>query len=580
MTEPADRPFGLGIPASQNEIQTLKFDIRPGAVGKWLQQLPLGSASDAARALYTALFETNRVSIDARRRFKLLEQLRAPMDLISSNLRRQFIGRSLPLSLRARQQAGNLQGLLYEFAIGYKKIVTDLLAESRHAHRKLLAQAIHRTLGCLSETVRNSSQLYQQAEEHVWEEIHRLYYIGEKMDLLSINCKDPLKRQSPLNTISLAYRHLVLFALCQPARLRQRDIGEAHELLADYAFMLDLQKERPKQPGMYDLHCRLNMDEPPSMLGIPADSLPRYLRHGSLQPLTEALLEAIGNTTLPPGHISLAQRLLKLWRQEHKRSHKRRYTDGTVQLGMGLFTTHRLLNGEDVKKQPVLTRPSRPIIEEGSYQFSEHNGINPVVDTHTEFSISDHEKNHQTQLKPSRKARPLTEMDLDKAVFDPASASPQTRIWKMLDSSDGGYCLIWDHDEPCDVQVGELVAVSANKEDRHRWQIGVVRWLHYLGGYGIKVGIQILSHAANAAESRPHDTAKLISHRFDCIDLELGTERRLLIPAQRCQVGDTLTIRETGRRMDVRLTALVEDTGNYALFSYEPHEHENTRAAS
>ena len=104
--------------------------------------------------------------------------------------------------------------------------------------------------------------------------------------------------------------------------------------------------------------------------------------------------------------------------------------------------------------------------------------------------------------------------------------------------------------------------------------------MHYLNGYGIKMGVQIISRHACAAESRPDDSASLIKYRFDCIDLGDTQTRQLLIPTQRCKVGDTLTIREPDKRQKVRLTMLNEDTGNYALFSYQPCEQAPAQAAS
>jgi hypothetical protein len=577
--------FGLSIPEIGAGNPILNFDIRPGAVSKWLQELPLGSADDAARMIYSILFETNRHSIEAKKRFKLLEQLRAHLHLIQENLRRQFLGQSFPLSSRARKRVSITAGLLHEFSNGYKRIVVDLLDENRHGQRKLLALGAHRALGCLSCTLLNSYQLYQHPEPLIWEEIHRLYYICEKMDLLSANCKDPADKHSPLISVGLLYRHIVLFALANPGRLRQVDILSAYTLLKDYAFTLNLGRKRPSNPGPQDLYCRLDTDVPPSQLAIPSDCVPKYLRFSSLTPLINSLYEALGNDSFSEKQEALTRRLLALWKQGRKRTHSRHYTDGIMQLGVGLFMTHKLLarKVDDITRQ-ITTHSAPPVNQENSYRFSEHGGINPVIDTHTEFSIDASD----TGLAPSSASpdnnstrTPLPRVDRDRinSDFHPPSTSQKTRPWKILDTSHSGYCLIWDHEEPCGVQVGELLALGQTSESSN-WVIGVIRWMHYLNGFGIKMGVQVLSRHACAAESRPADSANIIKYRFECIYLADKDTGQLLIPAQRCKVGDTLTIREDSTRRKIRLTTLNEDTGNYALFSYQPCEQTPTQAAS
>ena len=169
MADASNKQFGLGVPDIHTGNAVLNVDIRPGAVNKWLQNLPLGSSDDAARMIYSVLFETNRHRIEAKKRFKLLEQLRAHLHLIQENLRRQFLGQSFPLSTRARKRVSVTTGLLQEFSNGYKRIIVDLMQENRHGQRKLLALSAHRAMGCLSCALLNSYQLYQQPEPLVWE---------------------------------------------------------------------------------------------------------------------------------------------------------------------------------------------------------------------------------------------------------------------------------------------------------------------------------------------------------------------------------------------------------------------------
>jgi hypothetical protein len=148
--------------------------------------------------------------------------------------------------------------------------------------------------------------------------------------------------------------------------------------------------------------------------------------------------------------------------------------------------------------------------------------------------------------------------------------------WKTINVSAGGYCLLWDSDRPSPAQVGELIGIrDTNVGENQTWNIGVVRWMQYSEGEGLKLGIQILAPNALPIMTRtinigankkvkPHNSLVLSGVK------SLEQPATLLTPTIHYNVGDTLILDDHGATAIVQLTKQLEITGDFARYEYTP----------
>jgi hypothetical protein len=148
--------------------------------------------------------------------------------------------------------------------------------------------------------------------------------------------------------------------------------------------------------------------------------------------------------------------------------------------------------------------------------------------------------------------------------------------WKMVNVSAGGYCLLWDNPETTRAQVGELLGIREESDpDTFHWRLGVIRWLKFAEKRGLELGVQMLSPGAVGIAARPerktHTKNKNYTRGLLLPEIAPIQQRAtLLLPSPPFKIGDTAVANCHGKDVRVKLTKLVENTGSFAQFQFEP----------
>ena len=64
----------------------------------------------------------------------------------------------------------------------------------------------------------------------------------------------------------------------------------------------------------------------------------------------------------------------------------------------------------------------------------------------------------------------------------------------MVNTSPGGYCVVWSSNIPPTLQAGEVLGVREHRN--HPWSIALVRWLRQHRGEGTRIGIEVIAPGA------------------------------------------------------------------------------------
>ncbi|MGD2073347.1 MAG: hypothetical protein PVI91_12825 [Gammaproteobacteria bacterium] len=546
------------------------FDSRPAAVQTWIDHLPMGEVGHSSRLLFEALTELNQQDIPARQRFRALEMLREPVRFVTDRLQTHFVSRPLPLAPRNLLVAQLSREITHLMATGYKILVTEQLAGIGRGDGELLITAIHRATRLLSAVLLKAYQVYEPYPDCVWLEIHSLYRFAEENALHRTEVTDGWLKRARASTVADAYKQILLLALACPYRLRQDEAAHIYEALEQWAPRLQL---RPVEETCDALFVSdLDSDQPPTYLVLSQAGANRHsCRALDATPLADQLRNLAGRRggAAGPGlgdvHTQTLRRLMLAWGVMPKRRYTRVQGSSEVMVTIGLSSIHYFVSGEvafNAKAEPAQGCP-----EHSRSTGAPEPGRRPRNEP----------RENRARRGGARRASAVGSSVAGETVFPGARIDTRhsARSWKMVDVSAGGYRLLWDNPEATNARVGELLGIREPSDpDSFHWRLGVIRWLKSSGKPGIQLGVEMLSPGAVAIAARPetgkatdtHDTRGLLLPHIDGIE----GQATLLLASSPFKPGSTVVAECQGKRIRVRLTKLIENTGRFAQFQFLP----------
>lgn len=559
---------------------TDSFDTRPAQLEQWVSQLPALNVGETTRQLFSAVIEMNRLEISAAQRFKALELLRPSIRNVLEAMQKHYVGQPLPLQDKSRKVVELSEALLNQLATGYRICVVDEGAKNVFLKdKKLLAIAIHRALSHLGEVLLKAFQVYSPYPAGVWQNLHELYALAEERSLTHIRIKS--ERIEPgADTISGAYKQILLLALACPYRLRQGEVSQIYGALKQWSDLVSLEEfVEPKSPDQIFI-TSLESDDPPTYLVLRHH---HYHRKNCRLLDTEKLSEAVRAelTALhkkaeraTPLNESVLRRLMLSWGVMPKRKYHRSTYESSAIVAMGLSPIHYFISGDE------------------AISPESHEQASPALQDRAHFSAGETREQRQEQpdvwdLKTTRRWK-ADESEVHKVDFveeetmqptpparEEASvhAEYSTHIWKMVNVSAGGYCLLWDSKESTDAQVGELIGIRESKDpDSFHLALGIVRWMKS-PDKGVELGVQMLSPGAVAVATQVVRKDREVGFMRSLLLPEirqLSQPATLLTPSLPYQVGDTVNVNSHGKIARVQLTKLLENTGLFSQFQFTP----------
>lgn len=447
-----------------------EVELQPQMVKKWLEELPLLNVADTSRKLFSALSVHNRVEFDGNLRLQLLELFRYPVNQISLELTRQYIGLPLPLSEKHKTIAEQNRQFQMEMAHGYKRIVLDAANGTGGPlkERAIQALAIQRAIRYLTGVLAASYRTYSPCPQDTWKEIHALHAHAEKLDVAQTEIEDPLNKAVAKCSVSHAYKQALLLGFSDPYHLPPRMTDRIHHYLDRWAPLAQLTDVTPA----YNPTCQFLIDQESDRAGVvyAADTVPeksprrRLLNTVELARQVHAQLTLLKSGQMPPPEglqenffqesgQDLLKRLISAWGVNPQRSFRRSQRTGNqVDMAVGLDAINYWINGG--KKFVVSSTFVGPVPQRMSVGPDENKPLNQRL------------------------------------------AGREFSTWDVEDESAGGLSLSKSGQIRLQVHVGDLL-ITRTPGEGNPWSVGVIRWVRSAGSSNVEVGIQRLAPGAD-----------------------------------------------------------------------------------
>lgn len=577
----------LRIPEQKKEKSW--FDARPKKITEWVEALPLGDTDETTKQLFSVLRHTNHIQMSAPVRLKMLECLYPTFSFCVASLKKNFTGQSFPLNARALKYVDRTVAMYAELSDAYKIACVNFIERDHFYEKKSLSRVLYMALDTLGKLQLTHYQIYTPEPALIWKEIHNLFMIAEHHNIQNIALKGNSETEDIKTSIEEQYKQILLLSLCNPYHLGKNEIERVSQLLQKWSHYCRLINPDNETKGEAHFVACLNNDKPPVELNLfqaIESSICRFIDTSELTQHLRNLLtqsqEAFSlkeSTTLQKEikQFTLYRQLIHAWDTREKRSFSRSSSEGGIDISIGLNSTHYIIE-ECHRPLPI---ELEECIEE---DIEEDNNVliddtrNPLEINHTTFSIepipgeADGESYWNKAQHSNIDVAQFNGKYTDQAIPKPAYSFNQ---WKTLNAGAGGYCLLWDHDKSSNAQIGEIVGIrEAGNGSESNWRIGVVRWMQYIRGHGVKLGIQVLAPNASTIQSKLMKGPASKKQEYSCLSLPemkiIQQPASLLTPSMHYKVGDALILNDHGKMMNVQLTRLLENTGNYSRFQYAP----------
>ncbi|RRJ82330.1 hypothetical protein [Aestuariirhabdus litorea] len=554
----------LQLRVPQRTQSELSFCLpTPSALESWLSGLPKANLGEISRLLYSALVELNKLNTKPQLRFQLLELLRPTIYYTLSALSKHYLGQSVILNEQQKKVANLAQALQTNLATGYKHIILD--CHALEDERQLCCNAIHRAITELSRAQLRAYQLYCPPPRYLWLELGQLFQAAEHLHLLDQEVADTQNAFITASSARTLFTRILLLSCSRPNQLRQADLSQVFDVLELWAPRASVQVIGRHDPTFI---INLEADHPPSYFALTREPVTIASRGLDSVPLMQALMVAQKRPALStdqqpitiPKSMSpeLIKHLIQAWGPLKERAFKRINANGALQITVGLSATHYFLSGEkDFNEQLIAysaaSRKARFMAGGlGSDAWSN------AFDADT------------SDLKLHSPLRDGEEIAF-KHSSDKTVTHYQIHETHLLDTSPGGYCVVWPGNLPPQTQSGELIGVRESETDQ--WCLAVIRWIKVESPERALMGIELLTpNAQPCALSllRKSSDASLAMRAFLLPEImAIAQPATLITPLRPFEEGSKVLLNQRGKESKGQLTHKLMGTRSFSQFEFK-----------
>lgn len=559
MEQPA-QTVRLKLPEQDLPHLTLGAD-QPKKLEQWVESLPIMNMGETARQLYQFIQELNRLQIDSKLRFQLLEVVRPSILHVSDSLQKHYLNQSLVLPEKARRVASLAQALQGHLANGYKLVaVRGIRKVKDKAVRRAVTIAIHRAVTALGDTLLRCYQLYFPSPRHLWLELHQLFLLAELHGISAT----PVVDGEVESSIQSAYARCLLLATAKPNQLRQQELAGIYKAAFAWAplieistasddddlFVFDLQADRPP---IYRTHASQ------------ASQSWRYIDSTRLVEAITAWLRAPGDSELVvPKSLNegLLTHLQQVWGALTERAFKRMPESGEIELCFGLVGVHYFLSGK-VAFETMVERGSLSVLS--------------AEEEHNPFLANIQKSNKQKQQNADPWATAYQSDYVGETIEMGAPGSqrsegtlPVSYHCQKVNASPGGYCLSWQGNTPSLMRTGELLALRDHPDSQ--WSLAVVRWVTQLPNHGARFGVELLAPGGRPVAARALRKQGLDSDFMRGVVLPelvaVGQPATLLLPTVGFNEGVKVELVEAGEPRRVQLLRRTQGASGFSQYPF------------
>ncbi|MBQ0763486.1 GTPase [Marinobacter psychrophilus] len=486
------------IRVPEQKTASLSFcDTTPKAFKKWAGLLPMANIGEVSRQLYHAIIELNQLFLPPQQRLQLLDVIREKIHFVCTELSSHFIGTAVSMPEKQRKIANLAQALQLHLSGGYKLCVIELLnAGTPDKNRKALVIAIHRSIAELSGTILRAYQLYCPTPPNSWLDCHKLYKFALAHQLTAIKIDDATPSQRNSSSIDDAYKRILLLGCARPSQLRQTELSQLFTLFEPWTDLTDFV---PDAQGDSLFVVNMRADKSPvyrSLLGEAEEGDFFSFDSSRLSAqISQAVQTADSNEaselTLPPHTsdtllIHLAQALGTL----AKRNFNRVTNQGSLELCVGLTAVHYFMAGRktlnDFTRQPEAEDTEDNMFIRSTTQKND-----------AWAGVRDADDKGEGMLAGNA---PINFTSASARASAALKNAPCACRAKMINTSPGGFCIVWDSQIPSNLQTGEILGVR--EQSSQPWSVAVVRWIRQIKNEGTQIGIELQAPTATPCAVR------------------------------------------------------------------------------
>lgn len=532
----AQSPPRLTVPAL-DAIENPSVETHPVRLLEWIRHLPYATPAKAAEALFESLFRLNRFPGAVPQRQALMDCYQPPFETLYKLARKASNRRAVQT---ARRQQTDIAALVLkittELAYGYKRVINEALqGGGPPKDKEQFGNAIHAALQAMTLELMLEYASFIPDSKKAWREIFQLYSLAEQQDL---------QHHAPESgdSIELLFKRILLIALTDPYHLQRGEAWSCYDYLTEWGakagigraatapenttgvFLIDLGAMQPPKPP-----------EPGESL---AQERHRLLTVAPLNASVHRHLQQIReeDAAAPKGaeNLSIAEmeqmfrHMLLAWHVRPSRRSPRHEKYGACRVACGLSAiNHFLLAGEF------------------------------------------------TPEREERAAPPGTE-DLileEKGTFRREAAHYDVHRWRIFNRSASGIGMMVSPPFPKDLQVGQLVLVEIETEQREkRLTPGIVRRMIERDANTLETGIQFIHNKVDPIAIRPHAYGSENAADFQSgLLLNRGGDapNALLVPHGMYKQRREFTLEHNGRSYRILAAKLIESTPVFDRFEYQ-----------
>jgi hypothetical protein len=459
--------LNLNIPALKDN-PIIIAETRPQKIRQSLLDHIAKNPLDIASHLHSELEILNRQKISPSNRVQALDAYRPLLISTVLALAEDYSNAALPLHDKAKLAAAAAESLWLELGFGYKLVLLDLQNQLiKLGTDKSSANAIQRGMHAVAEHALTYYQTYCTPPEHIWSDLHQLYYCAIKLGIQNVKVDEEKivvgSTATIANTIENTYKHALLMSLADPQHLTQKNMRLAAEYLAFHVENAKISIVAPLEITTSCFIVNLSSNKPP----IPYSKLKTAPNPDSdilLQTLDLVIaihqdLGTLQNNQLPKDggipakanrdeYIDLLTYLIKHWGVTQKRIFNRTKSEGEIEVVSGIPAIH---------------------------YFSSVNAEN-----------SSKNKTAQPQINDEN--------------------TPQPSRWHIINISAIGMSVRRHPTAEKNIRIGGLLGFKTKNE--HHWSLGLVRWATCSSRDRLDIGVQLIAPRAQSAISRIDKTGR------------------------------------------------------------------------
>lgn len=582
------QPLDLNVPALAATASAVQLQ----QIGEWLDGLPKLDEAQVFDAVLERLHAVNRIACEPAQRSALAEKFLGVIEYLTENLCRRCELLEFPATAAEQAQSAQIQRLLEEMAVSYKRVLTDLAAvKPGDAAHALARDAVLQAIRLLGLRVLQGYIVYQDAPPDVWGELHRLYRHAERIDVATVRVEH-LADQSAGDV----YRRVLLLALANPFHLMQGEARLTYERLAKWGLAARIRHPAefpPEAPdAFYAKRCFVDLDgaAPPCFGLRPGQAPPRDARILELRPVAQVIEDRIRQTVLKGEQLSMRERLERdmlrrlrnAWSGRPERAAERSVQSGDVHVVGGLRAIHHTLSGgaefnpeqDEIALHGNAFRSASklslvPLEDEPWRQQDTRSKLEQGVIKPRGYGF-DAEHKEQDAWERAERVNVAKSTQLEERL-DSRLLNRQGLI-QQRDVSAAGIGARFADVSGLKFRVGDLVRIGADSSAQDSSGLGVVCWMRHTGPGEMAIGLNRIQGTATALAIRGIEGVGAGGDYHRALGLNAGESRRVVVPAGIFDLGSCILYNARVAMGVLKLQRIVHSTKAFTLYGAETVE--------